>query len=159
MQLAEWYRALNYHGNYDVLRFLGSNSGTAKSATFYSISSGPLLITQLSGTTSKHLKRHYCRGKTIYSSDSICSSKLLFGRAESFFFFLKKTTNFQWYFVFLQSRKLKTPKTAQLGTASGWDEIWRSHEIKSWRYFLFKWNSVSRALVYLLPLWAVMCLC
>lgn len=73
-----------------MLRFLGSNSGTAKSATFYSISSGPLLITQLSGTTSKHLKRHYCRGKTIYSSDSICSSKLLFGRAESFFFKKKK---------------------------------------------------------------------
>lgn len=90
VQLTEWYRALNSHGNYDALRFLGSNSGTAKSATFYSISSGPLLITQLSGTTIKHLKRHYCRGETIYSSDSICSSKLLFGRAESGLFFLNK---------------------------------------------------------------------
>lgn len=99
----------------------GSNSGTAKSAAFYSVSSGPLLITQLSGTTVKHLKRHYCRGKTIYSSHSICSSKLLFGPAERFFFPSPQKKHLSKIFCFPPVHKALNSKNGTIGNLPrGW---------------------------------------
>lgn len=125
--------------------FLGmeSNSATAKSATFSSVSSGPVPTAQQRhhNQTLKRPWNSLYLGQRLHFSTSTRSNSKLFRK--------KKERSF----VILQSRKLEAPHYG----ASGQDEIWGSWEDEIVMMFLAR-VKVSKMHVYWWPLGAVLCL-